>query len=72
MPAQWTGDVLAKMHIEKITSKRLAEHLGYSKEYVSMVLNGKREPKNAEQIFRKGLDELMATKTVRTQEQKGE
>ena len=72
MPAQWTGDVLAKTHIEKITSKRLAEHLGYSKEYVSMVLNGKREPKNAEQIFRKGLDELMATKTVRTQEQKGE
>ena len=31
MPAQWTGDVLAKMHIEKITSKRLAEHLGYLK-----------------------------------------
>ena len=64
MPAQWTGDVLAKMHIEKITSKRLAEHLGYSKEYVSMVLNGKREPKNAEQVFRKGLDELVATTTT--------
>jgi toxin-antitoxin system, antitoxin component, xre family len=62
MPAQWTGDVLAKMHIEKITSKRLAEHLGYSKEYVSMVLNGKREPKYAELIFRKGLDELIAAK----------
>ena len=65
MPAQWTGDILSKMHIEKITSKRLAEHLGYSKEYVSMVLNGRREPKNAEQIFRQGLDELIAGKDTK-------
>ena len=62
MPARWTGEVLAIMHIEKITSKRLAEHIGYSKEYVSMILNGKRMPREAESIFRKALDEIIQQK----------
>lgn len=64
MPAQWTADIIGQMHVHKITGKSLAEKLGYTPEYVSAVLNGKREPKNAEQIFRKGLDELIAAKTV--------
>ena len=64
MPAQWTADIVGKMHIYGITAKKLAEHLNYNPKYVSVVLNGKREPKNAEQIFRKGLDELIATKTA--------
>ena len=64
MPAQWTADIIGQMHIHKVTGKALAEKLGYTPEYVSAVLNGKREPKNAEQIFRKGLDELIAAKTA--------
>lgn len=64
MPAQWTADIIGQMHIHKITGKSLAEKLGYTPEYVSAVLNGKREPKNAEQIFRGGLDELIASKTA--------
>lgn len=64
MPAQWTADIIGQMHIHKITGKSLAEKLGYTPEYVSAVLNGKREPKNAEQIFRGGLDELIANKTA--------
>ena len=63
MPAQWTADIVGKMHIAGITAKELAAHLHYNPKYVSAVLNGKREPKNAEQIFRKGLDELIADKT---------
>ena len=64
MPAQWTADIIGQMHINKATGKALAEKLGYTPEYVSAVLNGKREPKNAEQIFRRGLDELIASKTA--------
>lgn len=60
MPAQWTADVIGKMHLNQITAKRLAEHLGYTPEYVSMVLNGKKEPKNGEQVFRLAVDELSA------------
>ena len=61
MPAQWTDDIIGKMHISGITAKQLAEHLHYNPKYVSAVLNGKREPRNAEQVFRKGLEELIAT-----------
>lgn len=61
MPAQWTADIIGKMHISGITAKQLAEHLRYNPKYVSAVLNGKREPRNAEQVFRKGLEELIAT-----------
>ena len=61
MPAQWTAVIIGKMHISGITAKQLAEHLHYNPKYVSAVLNGKREPRNAEQVFRKGLEELIAT-----------
>ena len=61
MPAQWTADIIGKMHISGITAKQLAEHLHYNPKYVSAVLNGTREPRNAEQVFRKGLEELIAT-----------
>ena len=63
MLAQWTGEVIGKMHLNKITAKRLAEHLGYNPKYVSAILNGKRTPKNAEQVFRKAVDDLSAGST---------
>ena len=60
MPDKWTSDLIADMHVHRITRIQLADKLSYTPEYVSMVLNGKREPKNAEQIFRAALDELIA------------
>lgn len=62
MPEQWTGDIVGKMHINCIAYEELAEKLGYTKTYISMVLNGHRSPKNAEQTFRKALDELIQQK----------
>lgn len=35
------------MHVEEITQQDLAEELGTSKAYISMMLNGARKPKNA-------------------------
>lgn len=64
MPAQWTADIVGKMHIAGITAKELATHLHYNPKYVSAVLNGKREPRNAEQVFRKGLEELISAQTA--------
>ena len=61
MPAQWTADIIGQMQLNHITAKRLAEHLGYTNEYVSAVLNGKRNPKEAEQAFRKAVEELSAS-----------
>lgn len=58
MPAQWTGEAVRKMHLKRISRKQLAEHLGVTPEYVSMVLNGHREPENAEDVFLRAIDEL--------------
>lgn len=59
MPAQWTGDLVGQMHKHKISKSLLAEHMGLSREYVSMVLNGHRDPAGAEQKFRTALAELI-------------
>lgn len=59
MPAQWTGDLVGQMHKYKVTKKQLAAALGMTPEYVSMVLNGHRDPAGAEEKFRAALDELI-------------
>ena len=60
MPAQWTAEIIGNLHAHRIMQKELAEHMGITPEYLSYVLNGKREPKGAEQRFRQALDELIA------------
>lgn len=59
MPADWTARLIAKLHMNRISKKRLAEQLGYTPEYVSMVLNGHRSPNGAEDEFSKALEELI-------------
>lgn len=44
MPETWTGNLIGKMHNKDITYDELAEELGVTKSYVSMILNGKRKP----------------------------
>lgn len=60
MPAQWTGNIIGKMHIHGVSMKQLAAHLGYTPQYVSMVLNGKKSPDGAERLFCKAVDEIIA------------
>lgn len=67
MPAQWTADVIGEMHLKRVSKKQLAEKLGVTPEYVSMVLNGHREPEGAEQRFKAAVGEL-----IREQAQDGE
>lgn len=60
MLAQWICDLVGKMHKWKISNKRLAEYMEVTPEYVSMVLNGHREPAGAEVKFRAAVDALVA------------
>lgn len=39
------------MHDNRITKSQLADELGVTREYVSMVLNGHKTPTNAEERF---------------------
>ena len=64
MLAQWTADLVGQMHQYKITKSQLADHMGVTREYVSMVLNGHREPAGAETRFRTAVGELIAAGRV--------
>ena len=60
MLAQWIGDVVGQMHSNKISKTQLADHMGVSREYVSMILNGHRCPTGAEARVRTAVSELSA------------
>lgn len=62
MPAQWTGNLVGRMHNAGISKKELAAFMGKHEKYLSQVLNGHREPKRAEQEYNAALDELIAEK----------
>lgn len=59
MLAQWIGEVVGQMHRNKISKSQLAEHMGVSREYVSMILNGHRYPEGAETRFRSAIAEIV-------------
>lgn len=66
MSAQWTGDIIGKMHMHHIKKKQLAECIGITPEYLSMVLNGHRSPPDAERKFRMALDTLISEQSHST------
>lgn len=59
MPAQWTAEVVGKMHLSGVTAKQLAAKMNVTPEYVSMVLNGHREPEGAKERFLMALNQLI-------------
>ena len=56
---KWTGRLVGKMHNNSVSSTDLAKKLGYTNDYISMVLNGKRTPKGARERFEKAVDEII-------------
>ena len=59
MLAQWIGDLVGQMHNNKVSKTQLAEHMGVSREYVSMVLNGHRNPAGAKSRFQAAVNEII-------------
>ena len=60
MPERWTGELLADMHVQRVTAKRLAEEIGWNSKYLSAVLNGRVTPKKAEEKLRAALSSIIA------------
>ena len=48
------------MHINKITQVELSQKIGWTREYVSMILNGIKSPANAEERINKAIDDIIA------------
>lgn len=62
MPAQWTADLVGKMHLHKIKVKALAEKVNWNEKYLSTVLNSENPPRKAESKLNAALDEMIAEK----------
>lgn len=59
MLAHWIGEIVGLMHKHGISNKQLAAHMGVTPEYVSMVLNGHREPNGIEDRLRNAISEII-------------
>lgn len=59
MLPKWTGDVVGMLHIHNIEIRELAAKMGCAPEYLGKILNGKREPKNAEAKVKEALAEIV-------------
>lgn len=62
MLAQWLGDFVGEMHLHKVTKTQLANELGFTREYVSQILNGHKNPENIEQRFNIALQAIIDRK----------
>lgn len=54
----WTGRAVGKMHMLHITNREVAEKMGVTNRYLSMILNGHRNPPGAEQRVGAAIDEI--------------
>jgi transcriptional regulator with XRE-family HTH domain len=59
MLAQWIGVFVGRMHQYRVTITQLAQEMGVTREYLSMILNGHREPNGIEQRMNNALDNLV-------------
>ena len=62
MPAQWTAEIVGKMHLHGVTAKQIAKELDWHPKYLSQVLNGHKEPTNAENKVKQALEQLILAK----------
>lgn len=53
-------ELLVKMRLYKIKQKDIAEHLGITDVYLSMILNGKKNPKNFKERLSNAIDEIIS------------
>ena len=59
MPEKWTGRLVGKMHNEKVTYEELGKELGWTKAYVSMILNGNRKPDGIREKMENAVDAII-------------
>lgn len=63
MPEAWTGNLIGKMHNKNITYDELADEMGVTKSYISMILNGKRKPPGIRKRMECALDSAIQKKS---------
>jgi plasmid maintenance system antidote protein VapI len=56
---KWTGRLIGRMHNAGVSANELAEHMGVTKTYISMILNCKRKPKDAQKKLETAFSEIL-------------
>ena len=62
MPEKWTGELVGRMHINRVTMAELSNELGITRSYVGMILNGVRGKSGSvdnEKRFNEALDRIL-------------
>lgn len=59
MLEQWTARLVGRLHMNKLTARRLAAEVGWNEKYLSAVLNGHRAPKRAQQVLEAAVERLI-------------
>lgn len=62
MPQRWAADIVAQLFMHGIEAQELAKKIGWHPKYLSVVLNGHRTPKGAEQKIVNALNKLIIEK----------
>ena len=63
-PESWTGDIVRLMHLHRITNDDIANEMGYSYGYVSMILNGSRTIPDAQEKISNAVNAIIKRKTA--------
>lgn len=66
MPESWTGRLIGRMHNNEVTLDQLAERLGWTKSYCSMILNSKRKPRGIREKMETAVSEIIKEKEDKT------
>lgn len=59
MLAQWIGDFVGRMHRHRVTITQISQEMGVTREYLSLILNGHREPQGIEERMNNALDSVI-------------
>lgn len=64
MPEKWTGRLVGRLHNERITYEELANEMGVTKAYISMILNGSRKPDGIKERMESAVAAIIERKKV--------
>lgn len=64
MPAEWTGDLVKKMHLNRVSNTELAAEMGVTKNYVGMLINGVRDASKLRETMEAALERIIERKAA--------